>query len=199
MLLVIRSASAPSSKRSTPWLDLSGSMHFTGCATAPSTVAVCPPDLQDRVRAQRIVPAMQPAFFWEFGDGYIHNYGRARADTMFPVKSLIVAGVPVAGSSDAPVTHYAPLLGIEQALTRKTMAGDVCGPDERVDLTTAIRMHTIHGAFASFEEGFKGSLDVGKAADLVVLTEDLSRVPVERIRDVGVVMTVVGGEVVYEV
>jgi predicted amidohydrolase YtcJ len=150
------------------------------------------------VRTRHIVPATQPAFFWEFGDGYIHNYGRRRADTMFPVKSLIAAGVPVAGSSYAPVTYYAPLFGIEQALTRKTMAGDVCGPDEHVDLTTAIRMHTIHGAFASFEGGFKGSLEVGKAADLVVLAEDLSRVPVEHIRDVGVAMTVVGGEVVYE-
>jgi predicted amidohydrolase YtcJ len=113
---------------------------------------ICPLDLQDRVRAQHIVPAMQPAFFWKFGDGYIQNYGRSRADTMFPVNSLIAAGVPVAGSSDAPVTHYAPLFGIEQALTRKSMAGDVCGPDERVDLTMAIRMHTINGAFASFEE-----------------------------------------------
>jgi hypothetical protein len=160
--------------------------------------AICPPELRQRVREQRIVPAMQPAFFREFGDGYIHNYGRHRADTMFPVKSLTAAGVTVAGSSDAPVTHYAPLFGIEQALTRKTMAGDICGPDECVDLTTAIRMHTINGAFASFEEGFKGSLEVGKTADLVLLAEDLSRVPVERLHDLGVVMTVVGGEVVYE-
>jgi len=160
--------------------------------------AICPPDLRARVQAQGIVPAMQPAFFWEFGDGYIRNYGRQRADTMFPIKSLIAAGVPVAGSSDAPVTHYAPLFGIEQVLTRRTMAGDVCGPDERVDLTTAIRLHTLHGAYASFEEQFKGSLEVGKAADLVVLADDLSRVPVERLRDVAVVMTVVGGEVVYE-
>lgn len=95
-------------------------------------------------------------------------------------------------------TQDSPLFGIEQALTRKTMAGDVCGPDERVDLTTAIRMHTINGAFASFEERFKGSLEVGKAADLVVLAEDLSQVPAERLREVGVAMTVVGGEVVYE-
>jgi predicted amidohydrolase YtcJ len=160
--------------------------------------AICPPDLCERVRAQGIVPAMQPAFFWEFGDGYIQNYGRRRADTMFPAKSLIAAGVPVAGSSDAPVTHYAPLFGIEQALMRRTETGDVCGPDESVDLTMAIRMHTINGAFASFEEGFKGSLEVGKAADLVVLADDLSRVPVERLRQVGVAMTVVGGGVVYE-
>ena len=80
------------------------------------------------------------AFFWEFGDGSIRNYGRARADTMFPVKRLIAAGVPVAGSYDAPVTHYAPLFGIGQTLTWKLMAGVVCGPDERVDLTTAIRL-----------------------------------------------------------
>jgi predicted amidohydrolase YtcJ len=91
----------------------------------------------------------------------------------------------VAGSFDVPVTHYAPLFGSEQALMRKTMAGDVCGPDERVDLTTVTRMHTIHGAFASFEEGFKGSLEVGKAADLVVLAEDLSQVPAEPLREVG--------------
>jgi hypothetical protein len=160
--------------------------------------AICPPDLQSRVRDQHIVPAMQPAFFWEFGDGYIQHYGRSRADTMFPAKSLIAEGVPVAGSSDAPVTHYGPLFGIEQALTRKTMAGDVCGPEERVDLTTAIRMHTINGAFASFDEGLKGSLEVGKAADLVILGEDLSRVPVEQLRQIPVMMTLVGGEIVYE-
>jgi predicted amidohydrolase YtcJ len=104
----------------------------------------------------------------------------------------------VAGSFDGPVTHCAPLFGISQALTRRTMAGDVCGPDERVDLTTTIRMHTIHGAFASFEEGFNGSLEVGKAADLIVLAEDLSRVPVKRLREVGVVMTLIGSEVVFD-
>src|SRR3712207_989717 len=160
--------------------------------------AILPPDLQQRVRAQGIVPAMQPAFFWEFGDGYIANYGQHRADTMFPVKSLTAMGVRVAGSSDAPVTHYAPLFGIEQALTRATMDGQVCGPEERVDLTTAIRMHTINGAYASFEEDIKGSIEPGKLADLVLLAEDLTRVPAERIREIGVLMTLVGGEVVYE-
>jgi predicted amidohydrolase YtcJ len=67
-----------------------------------------------------------------------------------------------------------------------------------VDLTTAIRMYTINGAHASFEEGIKGSLEPGKLADLVVLGEDLRRAPAEQIRDTPVAMTVVGGEVVYE-
>ena len=159
---------------------------------------ICPPDLQQRVAAQGIVPAMQPAFFWEFGDGYIRNYGRERADTMFPVRSLLALGVPVAGSSDAPVTDHRPLFGIQQALTRATMDGDVCGPDERVDLTAAIRMYTVNAAYAAFEEDRNGSIEPGKLADLVVLAEDLTRVPVERIRDVGVHMTVVGGEVAHE-
>jgi len=57
---------------------------------------LCPPDLQERVVQLGVTPAMQPAFFWEFGDGYLANYGRERADTMFPVRSLTAAGVVVA-------------------------------------------------------------------------------------------------------
>ena len=108
---------------------------LVGPAFGPCQALVESGEMKLRIYAFAIVNSLQPAFFGEFGDGYIQNYGRARADTMFPVKRLIALGVPVAGSSDAPVTHYAPVFGIEQALTRKTMAGDVCasrrvrGPD----------------------------------------------------------------------
>lgn len=158
---------------------------------------ITPPDLRGRIKALGIVPAMQPAFFWEFGDGYIRNYGRERADTMFPVKSLLDMGVVVAGSSDAPVTNYAPLFGIEQAMTRATNGGDVCGPRERVDIQTAIRMHTINGAYASFEERIKGSLEPGKLADLVLLDADITRVPAPEVRHIPVRMTFVGGRQVH--
>jgi predicted amidohydrolase YtcJ len=157
-----------------------------------------PPDLVERIVRFGIVPAVQPVFFWEFGDGYIRNYGRERADVMFRARSLLERGVVVAGSSDAPVTDQRPLFGIEQAMTRATSDGDVCGPDERVDLAAAIRMHTWNGAYASFEDGIKGSVEVGKLADLVVLGEDLRRVPVRELRDVPVDMTLVGGEPVFE-
>ncbi len=159
---------------------------------------ITPPDLQRRVKAQGIVPAMQPAFFWEFGDGYIRNYGRERADVMFPAGSLIKAGVIVAGSSDSPVTDFRPLFGIEQAQTRATSDGDVCGPEERVDLTTAIRMHTINGAYASFEDKLKGSIEPGKLADLTLLSADVRSVPVKELRDLPIAMTMVGGRIVYE-
>jgi len=160
--------------------------------------AILPPDLQRRVKAQGIVPAMQPAFFWEFGDGYIVNYGRERADYMFPVKSLLNMGVTVAGSSDAPVTDHRPLFGIEQAITRATSDGDLCGPDERLDLTTAIRLHTINGAYAQFAEHERGSLEPGKLADLVMLSEEITRVPTRVLRDLPVALTVIGGIVAYE-
>jgi len=159
---------------------------------------ICPPDLQIRVRDLGVTPAMQPAFFWEFGDGYLVNYGAERAGSMFPVRSLIDAGVRVAGSSDAPVTDHRPLFGIQQALTRTTVAGQVCGESEQVDLDTAIRMYTINAAYAAREESLKGSLEPGKLADLVLLDADLAKVPAGRIREVPVAMTVVGGEVVFE-
>jgi predicted amidohydrolase YtcJ len=160
--------------------------------------AMLPADLQDRVCKLRILPVMQPAFLWEFGDGYITNYGRHRADLMFPVRSLVKHGVVVAGSSDAPVTDHRALFGIQQAITRRTAAGDVCGPSEAVDLPTATRMHTINGAYASFEEARKGSIEVGKLADLVMLHEDITQVPSDNLADIPVAMTIVGGKVVHE-
>jgi hypothetical protein len=141
---------------------------------------------------------MQPAFFWEFGDGYIRNYGRHRADVMFPAKSLLEAGVIVAGSSDSPVTDYRPLFGIEQAQTRATSDGDVCGPNERVDLDTALRMHTINGAYASFEEDRRGSIEPGKFADFVVLSDNPLTVPDDAFLDVKVLETIAGGQTAFE-
>jgi predicted amidohydrolase YtcJ len=96
------------------------------------------------------------------------------------------------------VTDYRPLFGIEQALMRATSGGDVCGPDSRVELNTAIRMHTYNGAYASFEEHMKGSLEPGKLADLAVLADDLRRLPAEGLRDLPISLTMVNGQIVYE-
>ena len=159
--------------------------------------AILPPDLQERVIEQGVVPSMQPAFFWEFGDGYIANYGRHRADVMFPAGALIDRGVIVAGGSDAPVTDHRPLFGISQAMTRTTQDGDVCGTDHAVTLETAIRMHTINGAYASFEDHLKGSLEPGKLADMALLAEDLRDVDPQAVRDVRVERTYVGGDLVH--
>ncbi|MEX0925739.1 MAG: amidohydrolase family protein, partial [Dehalococcoidia bacterium] len=160
--------------------------------------AMLPPDLLERVVEQGIIPSMQPVFFWEFGDGYIQNYGRQRADYMFRSGTLTKRGVIVAGGSDTPVTDHNPLLAISEAMTRETMNGDVCGPDEKVDLDTALRFHTINGAYASFEDHIKGSIEPGKLADVVVLSRDLRDYSPHDVRDVKVEATYVDGKVAYK-
>jgi predicted amidohydrolase YtcJ len=159
--------------------------------------AMVPDDLAARVAGLRVTAVMQPAFFWEFGDGYVLNYGRDRAEAMFPAKSLSTRGVVVAGSSDAPVTDHRPLFGIEEAITRATITGDVCGPGERLSLSQAIRLYTYNAAYASFAERDRGSLEVGKLADIVVLDADLENVPSEQIADIPIAATIVGGEIVF--
>ena len=160
--------------------------------------AICPPDLQERVEHLGVSPAMQPAFFWEFGDGYLSNYGPKRVSTMFPAKSLLRRGVHVCGSSDSPVTDYRPLHGLQSALLRLTRAGQTCGDEERVTLAEGLRMYTANPAYAEFADGEKGTIERGKLADLTVLGVNLEQVPATEVRDVPVELTVSSGTIVYE-
>ena len=146
-----------------------------------------------RIARLGVGPVLQPAFLWEFGDGYQRNYGLERTQHMFPVRSLMDAGVTVVGSSDTPVTDHRPLFGIQQALTRATMNGSTGGEHERIALAEAIRMYTINGAYASFDESLKGSLEAGKLADLVVLDGRIDRVPPTGIAAIPVQATMVDG------
>jgi len=159
---------------------------------------LCPPDLQAEVARLGVTPAIQPPFFWEFGDGYLVNYGEERVASMFPAQSLLRRGVKVCGSSDSPVTDYRPLHGIQSALLRRTRQGRSCGEVERVTLAQALRMYTANAAYAEFAEHEKGSIEPGKLADLVVLGADLEQVPAAAIREVPVAMTIAGGRIVHE-
>ncbi|MFB0523334.1 MAG: amidohydrolase family protein, partial [Candidatus Bathyarchaeia archaeon] len=100
-------------------------------------------------------------------------------------------GVPTVGGSDCPVESIRPLLGIQAAVLRKS------SPEEQISVDEALRMYTIDAAFASFEEYAKGSIEVGKLADLVVLSSDPRRVPPDEIKDIVVEMTFVGGRMVH--
>jgi predicted amidohydrolase YtcJ len=160
--------------------------HFS-CAT---------PDLIMRANRIGLLPIIQPTFIHRLGESYLKNLGD-RIRYVIPCKSLIKAGMRPAGSSDRPVVPGNPLLGIYSAVTRRTEKGQVIVPEERVSVMNAIRMYTINGAFASFEEKIKGSIEPGKLADFVVLSEDLLSIPPEEIKDLKVEMTLVGGEVVY--
>jgi predicted amidohydrolase YtcJ len=108
------------------------------------------------------------------------------------------SGLVVAAASDAPVNPVNPLVGIYGAVTRRAKSGQVLLPEEIISPEEAIAMYTTNAAYASFEEDIKGSLSPGKLADMIVLSDDPTRVPPEQIMDIEVLMTVLGGEVVWE-
>lgn len=158
---------------------------------------VATPDLIERMKAQGVVPTPNPAFLYEYGDGYLKNYGE-RTNHMFPLKDYLKAGIPAAITSDSPVTDFAPMRGIHSALVRKSQTGQEVGPNQKINLTEALRMYTINSAYASFDEDIKGSLEVGKLADLVILDRSILNAKTDEILDIQVECTIIDGEVVYQ-
>jgi len=160
--------------------------------------AMLDPDLVQEILRLGVIPVANPCFLWEFGDGYVRDYGPERAAWMFPLRSLLDAGIPVAAGSDAPVTYVNPFLGIYCAMTRRTMRGTVVGPEQAISFADALRIYTVNGARASYEEDAKGSIEPGKLADLTIIEGDPSRMTPEQIKDIKVLQTVIGGRVVYQ-
>lgn len=139
---------------------------------------------------------------------YMHNYElgalilkawkRPLADRSEPYAEWLKNGIMFAGGSDGPISYYAePLLEIYGEVTRGTQWGGRLGPNQGISRVDAIRSVTINGAYTTFEEKVKGSIEPGKYADFVVLSGDILGVPAEKIRDLRVVTTVLGGRTVY--
>lgn len=154
--------------------------------------------LLDRIEKQSIISVSNPIFLYEFGDGYIENYGKERAYKMFTLKSFLDRRIIAAGASDCPVTFSDPLFGIHMAVNRKTIGGQVINPDERISSMEALRMFTYNGAYASNEEKIKGSIEPGKLADLVVLDKNFLKTNPEELRNITVDMTIIDGKIEYE-
>ena len=100
--------------------------------------------------------------------------------------------------SDSPIVPDNPLAGIYAAITRQTESGQPLLPQERVSAEQALAMYTINGDYASFEEERKGSITPGKLADMVILSDDPVKSLPEKVKDIKVEMTVIGGKVVWE-
>jgi len=153
--------------------------------------------MMDKIRDLCLVPVLGVPFIYELGGSYIDSLGESRLDCMYPMKSLMARGIVTPLSSDTPVIHPNPMNGIYSAVTRKTRAGKYISKDENVPVMDAIRGYTIYGAYASFEEGIKGSIETGKLADLAVLSQDILKTPPEDILGITVEKTMVDGEMVY--
>ncbi|MDD3212961.1 MAG: amidohydrolase [Eubacteriales bacterium] len=155
------------------------------------------PELIDRIRKARIVTVTNPAFITLNGSDYNRYYGE-RCEYFFANRSFLDAGIVSAAGSDCPVVGPNPLFGIYAAVTRKDIAHQtVTGASQRISILDALRLFTYNGAYASFDETQKGSVEPGKLADLAVLSGDLAGCDPEEIKDMKVDLTMIGGEVVY--
>jgi len=148
-----------------------------------------------------IVASMQPYHAIDDGRWAEKRIGHERARSSYAWKSMLDAGAVLAFGSDWPVAPLDPLSGIAAAVTRATLDGRNAGgwfPEQRLTVEEALRAYTRGCAYAAFEEKDKGTISPGKLADLVVLSEDLFRIPPERIKDARVEITIVAGRVVYK-
>jgi hypothetical protein len=139
----------------------------------------------------------QPGFLSALGDGFAEAFGD-RSDQLYAFRSWRQAGVTVAGSSDAPVITANPLVGIRDAILRRTAGGRVLGSAERVAVGDALAMYTSQAAFVLHREDEIGTLEPGKAADFVVLDDSPLTADPERIGDIRVLATVLGGTPVFQ-
>jgi hypothetical protein len=143
-----------------------------------------------RMRKLGIVASVQPHFvisdFWT-----VDRVGPERARWAYPFKTLIGKGVVVASGSDCPVELINPLLGVWAAVARKDNVNESLSAEE------ALKTYTSNAAYASFDEDKKGTIENGKLADLTVLSDDPTKIPPEKIRDISVEMVIVNGKVVY--
>jgi predicted amidohydrolase YtcJ len=155
-----------------------------------------PPELTMELMAQHgINISQQPNFTYTLEGRYVMNLDGWRLQHNNPLRSPMDHGITVAISSD--ILPIGPMVGLYAAVTRKGMTGTVYGPDEAITMEEAIRGYTLLGAHMTFDESIKGSLEPGKLADMIVLSDDLLTIDPERIMDVEVEQTYVGGELVY--
>lgn len=125
-------------------------------------------------------------------------YGKERLNSMFALRSFLDAGIMVTQTSDYPPGPYEPMMALQSSVTRVGYDGQLWGPDQRISVEEAIQIGTIHGAYSSYEENEKGSLESGKLADLVVLGQDPTAIDPTSILNIPIVKTMVGGRWVYE-
>lgn len=149
-----------------------------------------------RMKALDVIPTPFSTYVYFHGEK-MKEYGKERLENMFAVRSFLDAGIKVTQNSDYPPGPFEPMMALQSSVTRTDMKGNVWGPSQKITVEEAIKVGTLHGAYASYEEDLKGSLKQGKLADLVVLGKDPTRVDPFSIINIPVERTMVGGKWVY--
>jgi predicted amidohydrolase YtcJ len=152
--------------------------------------------LLQRIKDAGVVPAPFYTYAYYHGNKWL-DYGEDMMESMFAHRSFLDYGIPVAPASDFTPGPFEPMMAIQSMVTRKDTQGRVWGPSQRISVTEAMRICTVHGAYASFEENIKGSLTPGKLADIVILENDPHAVDPDSIVDIKVLRTILGGRTTY--
>ena len=160
--------------------------------------SVCPPPLLKRLKDVRSLVVTQPSFIYFSGERYLKTVPEGKRRWLYRIGSFLKSGLMPAAGSDSPVVPNNPLFGIYAAVTRRTESGEELLPREQVSPMDALQMYTQAAAHASFDEGVKGSISVGKLADFALLSADPTRVSPGEIREIRVEMTIVDGGIAWQ-
>lgn len=145
-----------------------------------------------------IIASLNPGFIYFFGEKEFVDRARDEND-IFPLRSLEDHGVTTIMNTDFCAIPPDPFKAIYFAVTRKTKGGATVVPQQSIPVETAIRQYTINAAYAGFEESSKGTLEIGKVADMIVVSEDPTVGDASRIKDIHVIKTIINGEVVHNI
>ncbi|HPI36891.1 MAG TPA: amidohydrolase [Ignavibacteriaceae bacterium] len=156
----------------------------------------------DRFAKLGVIASVQPYHCIDDGVWAEKRIGKERIKYTYPFRTFLDKGVHLCFGSDWTVAPLNPILGIYAAVTRRTLDGKNPGgwlPEQKLTVEEAVKCYTINNAYASFDEKVKGSIEPGKLADLVVLSDDIFTIAPENIRNVKVIMTIFDGKVIYQV
>ena len=152
-----------------------------------------------QLMADHAIPALVSSpFITNLGEGFVNAVGADRAARAMPMRAYLDTGVPLAGTSDSPITDFNPWVGMAAAVNRTTAIGRVLGADERLTAREALHSYTLGGAVALGQETTRGSIAAGKIADLVVLDRDPLNIPVADLARVTPTATLLAGMWVYD-
>jgi len=153
--------------------------------------------LVERIHALGAIPTPFSTYVYYHGEK-MREYGPERLNNMFALRSFIDAGIRPTQASDYPPGPFEPMMALQSEVTRTDSKGTVWGPKQKITVEEAIRVGTINGAYASYEENLKGSIEPGKLADVVVLGRDPLKVDPSELIKIPVERTMVGGKWVFE-
>ena len=159
--------------------------------------SLCTPKQLRRIKELGVTPSSSIGYMYGLGDQYAENFGPDRSRWLHPHKTMKEMGIIAGGNNDCPVTYYSPFVQIYEAVTRKTINGNVIAPEEAISVLDAIRVYTWNGAFLGKDEEKIGSIELGKLADMIILDRDILETPVNEIKDIQVLTTIVEGNIVY--